>query len=97
MAKRRASLMAEVAEDRATKAVDVADRVMRDRGRKVPEGRRMDRTVTTSINIDSDLVELLRVVAAKRANREGGRASVSRVIEAVLEDNRADLQREAEA
>lgn len=49
---------------------------------------------TTAIHLPADLLELLRIVAVKRA-RGGGRPSVSAVIVELVERCRAELEAEA--
>ena len=50
---------------------------------------------TTSLHLPSDLLYLLRMVAASRANRAGGRPSVSDVVRQLLELQRHQLEAEA--
>lgn len=50
---------------------------------------------TTSLHLPSDLLYLLRVIAVNRANRRGGRPSVSDVVRELLEHNRRQLEAEA--
>lgn len=50
--------------------------------------------VTTGINIPKDLLAFLRRVAAARANRLGGRASISAVLVMLVERHRAELERD---
>ena len=53
------------------------------------------RMTTTAIHIPLEALALLRLVAVQRANREGGRPSVSAVITDMVEQHRAELEREA--
>lgn len=53
------------------------------------------RMVTTAIHIPHEALALLRMVAVQRANREGGRPSVSAVLTDLVEQHRAELEREA--
>ena len=49
----------------------------------------------TAINLPSDVLELLRIVAIKRASRAGkGRPSVSAVIADLVEKHRYELEAE---
>lgn len=50
---------------------------------------------TTAIHIPHEALALLRLVAVQRANREGGRPSVSAVLTDLVEQHRAELEREA--
>jgi hypothetical protein len=61
---------------------------------KSPEARGAARGSTTAIHLPADLLELLRIVAVKRA-RGGGRPSVSAVIVELVERCRAELEAEA--
>lgn len=54
-----------------------------------------DSSATTALHIPKDLLHLLRLVAVTRANRDGGRPSVSNVLRELIEASRADLEREA--
>jgi hypothetical protein len=49
---------------------------------------------TTAIHVPKAALALLRRVAVERANRHGGRPSVSAVIADLVERNRAELERE---
>jgi hypothetical protein len=51
--------------------------------------------VTTAIHVPRDVLALLRRVAVERANRDGGRASVSAVLVDLVRANAADLEKEA--
>ncbi len=53
------------------------------------------RMVTTAIHIPHEALALLRMVAVQRANREGGRPSVSAVLTDMVEQHRVELEREA--
>jgi hypothetical protein len=50
--------------------------------------------VATAIHIPKEMLNMLRLVAAYRANREGGRASVSNVIVQIIEGHRQELEAE---
>ena len=68
--------------------------------RKIPEGRQMTdesspETITTAIHIHKDTWNLLRRVAFNRSMEKGGRASVSKLIESLVEEKRKELEREA--
>ena len=52
-------------------------------------------TVTSGFNMPSELLGLLRAVAMRRAKERGGRASVSAIICELVEDRRAELEKEA--
>ncbi len=52
-------------------------------------------TVTTAIHIPKDTHELLRAVAFKRAQKDGGRASVSALLVELVEQHRKELEAEA--
>lgn len=54
-----------------------------------------DSSATTAVHIPKDQLALLRRVAVERANRDGGRPSVSNVLRDLIEANRAALEREA--
>jgi hypothetical protein len=54
-----------------------------------------DSSATTAVHIPKDQLHLLRLVAVARANREGGRPSVSNVLRALIDANRAELEAEA--
>lgn len=51
--------------------------------------------LSVSIAIPKEFLPVLRLVAARRANREGGRASVSAVISSVLRAAMPALEKEA--
>ncbi len=50
--------------------------------------------VITSIHIPKNMLTLLRIAAIKRAERDGGRPSVSNVIRDLLERHRAEITKE---
>jgi hypothetical protein len=50
----------------------------------------------TSIHLPKEMLTLLRIAAIKRAEREGGRPSVSTVIRDLLERHRAEIEKEAD-
>src|SRR3954452_6922454 len=56
-----------------------------------PKGRMQ----TTSLHLPSDLLYILRMVAISRANRRGGRPSVSDVVREFLELHRRQFEVEA--
>ncbi len=49
----------------------------------------------TSIHIPKAMLTLLRIAAIKRAERDGGRPSVSNVIRDLLERHRREIEKEA--
>ncbi len=51
-------------------------------------------SVTTTIRVPRDILTLLRRVAMERANRNGGRPSVSDVLRGLIERHRAELEKE---
>ena len=51
-------------------------------------------TITTAIHIPKPTWTLLRAVAFRRAQDQGGRASVSRLIAELVERHRKELERE---
>ena len=51
-------------------------------------------SITTAIHIPETTWKLLRAVAFHRAQVEGGRASVSKLIAELVERHRAELERE---
>lgn len=55
-----------------------------------------DASATTAIHIPREDLALLRRVAVERANREGGRPSVSDVLRELIDKHRAELEAEAE-
>jgi hypothetical protein len=52
-------------------------------------------TITTAIHIKRGTWNLLRRVAFNRSMEKGGRASVSKLIESLVEQKRKELEREA--
>jgi hypothetical protein len=52
-------------------------------------------TLTTAVHFPRRTWELLRAVAFHRAQLDGGRASVSKLLTALVEQQRAVLEREA--
>lgn len=54
-----------------------------------------DAGATTAIHIPRDDLHLLRLVSVARANRQGGRPSVSDVLRDLINRHRAELEREA--
>jgi len=56
--------------------------------------RRSTQSLTTAIHLPRNTWELLRTVAFKRAQRTGGRASVSGLIVELVEKNRDSLETE---
>lgn len=50
---------------------------------------------TTAIHIPKEDLTLLRRVAVARADKEGGRASVSDVLRRLIDHHRAELEKEA--
>lgn len=53
-----------------------------------------DAGTTTAVHIPREDLALLRRVAVERANRDGGRPSVSDVLRGLIERHRAELERE---
>lgn len=51
--------------------------------------------LTTAIHLPRDQWELLRVVAFRRAEKSGGRPSVSALLVELIEQHRAELAKEA--
>ncbi len=51
-------------------------------------------TITTAIHIPRDTWSLLRAVAFHRAQNQGGRASVSKLVAELVERHRGELERE---
>src|SRR5206468_5831535 len=54
-----------------------------------------ERMQTTSLHLPSDLLYILRMVAVSRANRRGGRPSVSDVVREFLQLHRRQFEVEA--
>jgi uncharacterized protein (DUF2384 family) len=52
-------------------------------------------TITTAIHIPKPTWALLRAVAFRRAQEQGGRASVSKLIAELVERHRKELERES--
>ncbi len=48
----------------------------------------------TTLNLSRDMVEMLRIIATARARAEGGRPSVSAIVEELLERHRGELLEE---
>ena len=72
-----------------------------DNMRVVPKAAEADVTATppesmriTSIHLPRELLRLLRIAAAERADRHGGRPSVSAVVVDVLERHRDEIEAE---
>ena len=68
--------------------------------KKIPVYRRLMEepnpgTITTAIHIKRDTWNLLRRVAFNRSMEEGGRASVSKLIEELVTEKRKELEKEA--
>lgn len=63
---------------------------------KISEGGHSEgaAAITTAIHIPKETWTLLRAVAFRRAQRTGGRASVSKLIAEVIERCREDLEKE---
>ena len=61
---------------------------------KAQEAESSPETITTAIHIPKRTWTLLRAVAFYRAQQDGGRASVSKVIAMLAEDRRVELERE---
>ena len=49
---------------------------------------------TTAVNLPREMLNTLRLVAANRANRHGGRASVSKLIADVMTERLPELEKE---
>ena len=49
---------------------------------------------STSVHLPVELLELLRMVAVKRASRQGGRPNVSEIVREALEVRRKELEGE---
>lgn len=58
--------------------------------------RSAEPTTTTAVHLPRRTLALLRRVATERANRDGGRASVSAVIVGLVEAQREELERETQ-
>jgi hypothetical protein len=59
-----------------------------------PESGESSETITTAIHIPRDTWSLLRAVAFRRAQDEGGRASVSKLVAELVERHRRELEHE---
>jgi hypothetical protein len=59
-----------------------------------PEAKVDSKSITTAIHIPESTWKLLRTVAFHRAQDQGGRASVSKLIAELVERHRAELERE---
>jgi hypothetical protein len=59
-----------------------------------PDVNAEHRSITTAIHIPESTWKLLRAVAFHRAQDQGGRASVSKLIAELVERHRAELERE---
>ena len=62
------------------------------KGTKIAE--RDSGTITTAIHISNRTWKLLRAVSFHRAQMDGGRASVSKLITELVERHRAELEKE---
>jgi hypothetical protein len=65
--------------------------------RSVPQEARISEraaTITTAIHIPKHTWNLLRAVAFRRAQDQGGRTSVSRLVAELVERHRVELERE---
>ena len=82
----------------ALQAADRLDKAARtpDAERQVPDRTAKGRPLTTTITIDWDTLEVLRLVAMRRAHKAGGgRPSVSNVVQDLIAEHIEDLRREA--
>lgn len=61
---------------------------------RVPAPTAAGSTTTTAIHLPRETLHLLRRVAAERANRHGGRPSVSAVLVSLVEASRDELEAE---
>ena len=59
-----------------------------------PEDNETAKSITTAIHIPESTWKLLRAVAFHRAQDQGGRASVSKLIAELVERHRSELERE---
>jgi hypothetical protein len=64
--------------------------------RNASAGYNSAETITTAIHIRKDAWNLLRAVAFHRAQTQGGRASVSKLIAELVEQHRAELEHEVQ-
>jgi len=55
-----------------------------------------DGATTTAVHLPREDLALLRRVAIERANRQGGRPSVSNILRELIEQHRGELEAEAE-
>lgn len=55
------------------------------------DGLKKDTHSPTTLNLSRDMVEMLRIIATARARQEGGRPSVSAIVEELLERHRGEL------
>jgi len=55
-----------------------------------------DNGATTAVHLAREDLMLLRRVSIERANRQGGRPSVSNILRELIEQHRAELEAEAE-
>jgi hypothetical protein len=55
-----------------------------------------DGGATTAVHLPREDLALLRRVSVERANRQGGRPSVSNILRELIEQHRAELEAEAE-
>jgi hypothetical protein len=55
-----------------------------------------DAATTTAVHLPREDLALLRRVSIERANRQGGRPSVSNILRELIEQHRAELEAEAE-
>jgi len=67
---------------------------MASRESKVPAETGQTGSLTTAIHLPRTTWELLREVAFHRARKEGGRASVSKIIVGLVESAREKLEKE---
>jgi hypothetical protein len=59
-----------------------------------PGSRESGETITTAIHIPRDTWSLLRAVAFRRAQDQGGRSSVSKLVTELVERHRGELEHE---
>jgi hypothetical protein len=65
-------------------------------GAPAGQNRASEPMVTTAVHVPHRVLSLLRRVAVERANLHGGRPSVSAVLSDLVEQHRAELEKEAE-
>jgi acyl-CoA-binding protein len=101
MAKRRAGLIAAVA--RAAREAEAAEKAKKPAqdtvvglGARRHAANAFEETTTSRISMPTSMLELLRLVAVKRAAAEGGRPSVSNVVRGLVQQHWDELKREAE-